>query len=353
MRLSLRSIGAVVAVALVSACSSDPVRVASVTVSPSTATRAVGESVQLAATTADAKGASLSGRAVTWSSSNTSFATVSADGLVTGVAPGAVIVTATSEAQTGSAAITVIPPPVASVTVTPATVSISEIQSTQLTAVTKIANGAAVTGRTVTWSSSAPTVATVSATGLVAGVAPGTATITATSEGKIGTSALTVTITPCNTSLATLITTGQTLSGTINAADCLFTSDSTYADIYRLSLATQTTLAITMKSTVIDSYLVLFGLNATGTALVDIGEDDDSGATHGGGAKDAWLGGVEPAGTYFIAANTYGPKDFGAYTLNFVSPIAILGGNVLSIERVAPADVPPAVRMALRGMRHR
>ncbi|HMH84225.1 MAG TPA: alkaline phosphatase family protein, partial [Gemmatimonadales bacterium] len=51
-------------------------------------------------------------------------------------------------------------------------------------------------GRTVTWTSSNTTVATVSASGLVTGKVAGSATITATSEGQSGTSALTVTAAP-------------------------------------------------------------------------------------------------------------------------------------------------------------
>src|SRR5439155_14193176 len=41
-----------------------------------------------------------------------------------------------------------------------------------------------LTGRTVIWATSSPTVATVSASGFVTGVAAGKATITATSEGR-------------------------------------------------------------------------------------------------------------------------------------------------------------------------
>lgn len=53
-------------------------------------------------------------------------------------------------------------------------------QSAQLTATVK-AGETALAGETVTWSSSADTVATVQADGTVTGVAPGTATITAAS----------------------------------------------------------------------------------------------------------------------------------------------------------------------------
>jgi hypothetical protein len=64
----------------------------------------------------------------------------------------------------------------------------------QLTATLKDANGNTLTGRTVAWTTSNASFATVnSSSGLVSGVAAGSATITATSEGKSGTSAVTVT----------------------------------------------------------------------------------------------------------------------------------------------------------------
>jgi hypothetical protein len=62
----------------------------------------------------------------------------------------------------------------------------------QLTATPKDASGQPLTGRTITWGSDAPLVATVSLAGLVTGVATGSATITATSEGKSGTASVTV-----------------------------------------------------------------------------------------------------------------------------------------------------------------
>ena len=85
------------------------------------------------------------------------------------------------------------PTPIASVIVAPASASVVRGSTQQLTATPRDAAGNALTGRTVTWSSSSTSVATVSGTGLVSGVAAGTATITATSEGVSGTSAITVT----------------------------------------------------------------------------------------------------------------------------------------------------------------
>src|SRR5438094_367048 len=170
-----------------------PPAVASVDVTPPSASVQAGQTVQLTATPKDANGAPLSGRTVTWSSSNTSVATVSNSGLVSGVTPGSATITATSEGKSGTSTITVTPVPVASVEVTPATPSVQAGQTVQLTATPKDANGAPLSGRTVTWSSSNTAVATVSNGGLVSGVTPGTATITATSEGKSGTSSVTVT----------------------------------------------------------------------------------------------------------------------------------------------------------------
>src|SRR5437762_873503 len=97
------------------------VPVASVAVRPASATVQVGQTVQLAATPRDANGNPLSGRAVSWASSNTAVATVSGSGLVTGVTAGSATITATSEGQGGTSAITVRAAPAASVTASPAT----------------------------------------------------------------------------------------------------------------------------------------------------------------------------------------------------------------------------------------
>jgi len=84
------------------------------------------------------------------------------------------------------------PAPVATVSVSPASLSIAVGQTMQLTATPRDAAGHALKGRTVTWKTSNGAVATVSATGLVAGVNAGTATITATSEAVTGTATSTM-----------------------------------------------------------------------------------------------------------------------------------------------------------------
>src|SRR5205807_6203354 len=154
--------------------------------------------VSLVASLKDANGNTLSGRAITWRSSNTGVAAVSGAGLVTAAAAGSAAITATSEGQSGTASVSVtaVPVSVASVTVSPATASVQAGQTFQLTATPKDASGGALSGRTVTWASSNGGVATVSGSGLVSGVAAGSATITATSEGQSGSAVVSVTIVP-------------------------------------------------------------------------------------------------------------------------------------------------------------
>src|SRR5204863_59942 len=130
-----------------------PLPVASVSVTPATATIGVGQTAQYAAITRDAFGNPLGGRTVTWASSNPAVATVNGAGQATGVAVGSATLTATSEGKSGTAAILVTNVPVASVTVSPATASVPAGQTVQLTATLKDANGNTLTGRTVTWSS--------------------------------------------------------------------------------------------------------------------------------------------------------------------------------------------------------
>lgn len=169
-----------------------PAAVASVTVTPATASVDSGKTVQLTATLRDANGATLTGRAVTWTSLNPGIATVSGTGLVTGVAPGTAQVYAASEGKSDTTTITVVRPPVATVTLTPASATVETGKTVRLTATLRDASGTPLTGRQVTWTSLNPAVATVSNDGLVTGVAVGTAGVYALSEGKSDTSTITV-----------------------------------------------------------------------------------------------------------------------------------------------------------------
>jgi len=166
--------------------------VASVSVSPNSATLRVSNTSQLSATVRDASGNVLTGHTVTWSSSATAAATVSASGLVTAVAPGSATITATSDGKSGTSTISVTLVPVSTVTLTPKNDTLSVGAQAQLNATLKDSAGNVLTGRTITWGTSSSSVATVTSSGMVTGVAGGSATITATSDGKAGTSAVVV-----------------------------------------------------------------------------------------------------------------------------------------------------------------
>jgi uncharacterized protein YjdB len=84
------------------------------------------------------------------------------------------------------------PKPVATVTVSPATQTLTVGGTATLTAVLADAAGKPITGRTVTWTSHRPDVATITAAGVVTAVAEGVAQIDAASEGKYGTANIVV-----------------------------------------------------------------------------------------------------------------------------------------------------------------
>jgi trimeric autotransporter adhesin len=168
------------------------VPIVTATVTPVAATVKVGGTTQLVAAAFDANGSPLTGRAFTWTTSEGTVAAVDPSGNVTGVSPGIATVTATAEGKSATSTITVVIPPVASVVVAPATANLTVNGMVQLSAEARDADGDPIAGKTFTWTTSDGGVATVDATGKVTGVAQGTATITATSEGQSGSSNLTV-----------------------------------------------------------------------------------------------------------------------------------------------------------------
>jgi uncharacterized protein YjdB len=173
-----------------------PRPVSAVIVSPEQVTLFAGQTVQLAALVTDDRGQVLTGKQVTFMSSSNQVATVSSQGLVTGVAAGTATITATSEGATGSATITIAPDPVAAVEISPSAASIVVGQTAQLTAIPRNISGQALSGRTVSWSTSSPSLASVSSTGVVTGISPGNAVIIASVEGRQASATVTVRAVP-------------------------------------------------------------------------------------------------------------------------------------------------------------
>ena len=166
-----------------------PAVVASVDLTPPTGDLAIGATAKLTATPRDGSGNALS-RTVAWASSDAAIASVDASGLVTGRAAGTTTITATSDGKSASAAMTVKQAgvPVASVTIGRALDTLEAWDQATMTATLRDVGGAPLSNRVVRWATSNAAVATIdSVTGVLTGIDRGTVTVTATSEGKVGT----------------------------------------------------------------------------------------------------------------------------------------------------------------------
>lgn len=167
--------------------------VTGVTVAPTTFSIQVGATQALTATIAPADAADKTGA---WSSSDATIATVDASGVVTAVKVGSATITFTSTDGAKTA--------VATATVTAATVAVTSVavgptSPTAAVGATVQLNAnvspAGATDKSGVWSSSDETIATVDQSGLVTGVAAGSATIsfTTTDGAKKGNRAVTIT----------------------------------------------------------------------------------------------------------------------------------------------------------------
>jgi uncharacterized protein YjdB len=174
------------------------VLVSSITASPSSITNLqVTGTQQITPTVLPA---SAINKAVTYSSSNTSIATVNATGLVTGVGVGGPInitISATDgSGVTGIVPVTVVPTAVSSITSSPTSITNLEVTGSQQLTPTILPTNA--TNKAVAYSSSNTSIATVSANGLVTGTGVGgpiNITISAT-DGSGVTRIIPVTVVP-------------------------------------------------------------------------------------------------------------------------------------------------------------
>jgi uncharacterized protein YjdB len=160
-------------------------------------TIATGATRQLVPNLVSVDGSSLSGRAVTYSSSAPTIASVSTAGLVTAVNEGTATITVTSETKTATVVVTVQREAVASIRLTPQVSQLMRVGG-QLQVIAQPLNGAGlpVNGRTVDWSTSNPAILTVTQQGVVTAVGVGNATVTALSETRVATLGVTVTEVP-------------------------------------------------------------------------------------------------------------------------------------------------------------
>jgi uncharacterized protein YjdB/photosystem II stability/assembly factor-like uncharacterized protein len=166
-------------------------------VTPSAATVAVGDSIQLTAVVRDADGRPIADVPVSWESANANVATVNpSTGTVVGIAMGQASIRVRGGGASGESLVTVGAAPVATIELTPAQPAPILVGNTlQLTATVKDSRGNRLSGRAVTFVSSAPPTASVApstatsgvegtASVTVTGVAAGDATVSASSGDK-------------------------------------------------------------------------------------------------------------------------------------------------------------------------
>jgi len=177
----------------------DP-KLTSVAINPATASVEVSKTVQLTAVGGYDDGTSKKlTSSVTWSSSDSSVASVSNSGLLKGMSAGTATITASDLDKTGTTTVMITLTGVESIVVAPSSASIRSGETQAFTATAILNDGTSVDATdAVTWKSSDQDVAKIASTGVAIGNTVSTTqtcTITATS-GNIVSNKITLTVSP-------------------------------------------------------------------------------------------------------------------------------------------------------------
>ena len=316
---------------------------------------------------------------VTWSSSDTTVATISnasgSNGLATSTGQGTATISAALGAISGSTGLTVTPAALVSIAVVPANSSIANGTSQQFAATgTYTDNSTQPLTTSVTWSSSATTVAAISnaagSNGLATSVSQGPATITATLGTISGSTNLTVTaatlvsiaITPSSPSIADRTTQQFTATGTytdnstqnLTASVAWASSDTTIASISNAAgssglataagvgvtsitaaLGTFTAPAATLTATAAPEYAYASNQsdNTVSQYRIGAGGTLTSMGTQATGAEPNAIA-VVPSGRYLYVAN---------WIDNTLSEYSINAGSLTPIGTIATGVNPASI----------
>ncbi|HKS05590.1 MAG TPA: Ig-like domain-containing protein [Gemmatimonadaceae bacterium] len=134
----------------------------------------------------DARGNPMVGQPIVWTSSDVRVCAVSQQGRAIGIAEGSATITAACGDVSATVQVRVRLPGVERIVLDPADLSLEVDERARVSAVVFAPHDRKLTGRTVTWRSTVPEIATVDADGNVKGVSPGTGAIVAVCEGKQG-----------------------------------------------------------------------------------------------------------------------------------------------------------------------
>jgi hypothetical protein len=168
--------------------------VQSIAIAPQTAAVALGNNQQFSATAlfSDGSRSDVTGTAI-WLSAQPKVASANAGGMIISKTVGATSISAVYESVRASSGLTVGPPQLASITVTPQTPSLNPKHSVQLTATGIFTDGTTQDlSSMVMWASTPTSVLTISAMGLATANSPGAATVTASQGSITGNDALAV-----------------------------------------------------------------------------------------------------------------------------------------------------------------
>jgi plastocyanin len=171
-------------------------RPARVEITPSPIEAEVGDSVKFTAVGYDDEGRRMELRPTAWFGSPFDVAAADENGIATFFLPGQARIGATIGGRPGFATVTVRPQRVARIELGPVTSPIAVGAGIRLEAFAKTANGDPRSDVEIEWTSAAPRVAAIDAAGLVTGVTPGRARLTARSGSAAGTIEVTVIANP-------------------------------------------------------------------------------------------------------------------------------------------------------------
>ena len=168
----------------------------------------------------------------TWSSSDTNVATVGISGVVTGQSAGNATITAKIGTISSSASVIVEGSSLVSIKITPQSLKLPATIETQLTAMGTFSDGQQLDlTSAVTWTSSTPSVATVSnsadTAGIATGVAQGSTTVSAAFAGVSATTPLVITVT--NATLTSIQVTPSAPNIPLGSSQ-LFAAQGTFTD---------------------------------------------------------------------------------------------------------------------------
>lgn len=201
--------------------SSSPPSLQSITVSPSDPSVIAGLTEQYSATGnfSDGSTQNLTGSA-TWTSSNATAATINAAGLATTLTGGTTTIEAKFQSIAGSTLLTVTPPVLQSIAISPINSSVIAGTTEQYSVTGTYSNGSTQDVTSLaTWTSSNATVANISATGLATTLTEGGTAIKASVQSFASSTLLTATALAVQVSVVATDSTGHTLSYRWQATD--------------------------------------------------------------------------------------------------------------------------------------